>query len=444
MKSATSSRSTVPEASAMDGTEQFSSAAPSTASRFALLLLLPLGLALWACHALVVGLGARRSAGLRVGTAESRRLSELATPTGLCNSSLAAPSELRLPNFTISASLTAKCEDFRASIPWNPSWFDRNWCWEWVKSTCQGAGGKVTWEDAVGLVAADLGTQKLDVSPLQGACGTSGARLWADPMHRNINVGAWFRENVEVYVINLDRDIDRLAHISMRLTQLGISFQRIRGVDLAHGQDSLAALKAEGLVLKSFEMLEASENAEDGRQSMGGIFGTVGVAAAHLRAHVAIEGQIKPLALVLEDDGYPSDQFTRKVVQLVADEVPCDWEALSLLSICPFGICTSPHLSRVIPDTNEPAWRCRHGVNYGFTGMVYKRDAMKTIRKILMQHVWDAERPHCLDIDVALASVSDEVSYYAVPASQDPPILQISNFGSSRMANNAAAAALEG
>merc|ERR1712190_196043 len=42
-------------------------------------------------------------------------------------------------------------------------------------------------------------------------------------------------------------------------------------------------------------------------------------------------------------------------------------------------------------------------------------------------------RPHCLDIDVALASISDSVGFYAVPAAQNPGFLHEVSEGSSRV-----------
>lgn len=37
--------------------------------------------------------------------------------------------------------------------------------------------------------------------------------------------------------------------------------------------------------------------------------------------------------------------------------------------------------------------------------------------------MFNAEHPQCLDVDVAFASMSDEVAYYAVPFVQNPGFL---------------------
>merc|ERR1712014_223551 len=108
------------------------------------------------------------------------------------------------------------------------------------------------------------------------------------------------------------------------------------------------------------------------------------------------------------------------------------WEAISLQTMCPYGHCVSQHLTRVLPDINEPAERCRHGVNYGFYAMLYRADNLLRVTSELSRIVWDAERPHCLDVDVALAAISDKVAYYAVPTVQHPGFLSTGHFESSR------------
>merc|ERR1712233_238275 len=97
-------------------------------------------------------------------------------------------------------------------------------------------------------------------------------------------------------------------------------------------------------------------------------------------------------------------------------ELPCDWEIVSLLSRCPYGTCVSPHLSRVQPDVNEPAYRCQAGVNWGMHGMLYRLEALPVVQEKWRKAVFNESFPHCLDVDVALASISDQVSYYAVPS----------------------------
>merc|ERR1712232_331927 len=58
--------------------------------------------------------------------------------------------------------------------------------------------------------------------------------------------------------------------------------------------------------------------------------------------------------------------------------------------------------------------------------------SLQDLNTKLSSTVWDANRPHCLDVDVALASISDEVAYYAVPFWQKPGLLQMGGYGSHR------------
>jgi GR25 family glycosyltransferase involved in LPS biosynthesis len=392
----------------------------------------------------------------------------------------------------------------------------------------------------------------------------------------------WFNAHVEVFVLNLPRDVQRLQQVQERLHQLQIDFTRVEGVDFSQSS-TLQSAQREGLIPASYNLTAAQAAANDPSNRMGGIKGTAGCAAAHFRAqarairklpseyyntgpvkfdgssvpkilipsksrqcsvgvmHFSAEldaegdglrwlvsygdswnrgfsigvdanGQLlclamghrleggsvpngkvvtvtaewdgstfrcgvhgaeigrlelpggipcqkqasiggwfsgymshiqfgigpkahqqKPLAMVLEDDVHPSDDFVERLWHLVSAELPCDWAALSLRSMCSFGTCVSRHIVRVQPDINEPEERCRHGVNYGFQGVLYRLGALPRLRERWREVVFDPTRPHCLDVDVALASISDEVGYYAVPFVQFPGFLQEFDTDSSRM-----------
>ncbi|CAK0823682.1 unnamed protein product [Prorocentrum cordatum] len=150
------------------------------------------------------------------------------------------------------------------------------------------------------------------------------------------------------------------------------------------------------------------------------MLGTLGCACGHFKAQAAAMADGSPLAVVLEDDVWLEDDFVERLWDLVVHELPCDWQVTSLYSRCPFGQCVSPRLARIWPDVNEPEWRCRAGVNWGMQGMLYRTPELARVQKAWRRAVFDDGRPHCMDVDVALASVSDEVSFYAVPSSQDP------------------------
>merc|ERR1711879_574806 len=58
-------------------------------------------------------------------------------------------------------------------------------------------------------------------------------------------------------------------------------------------------------------------------------------------------------------------------------------------------------------------------------GMLYRTKMLAKVQRLWKRTVFDANRPHCMDVDVALASISDQVAYYAVPAVQDPGFFRI-------------------
>eukprot|EP00406_Dinophysis_acuminata_P003480 CAMPEP_0179234654 /NCGR_PEP_ID=MMETSP0797-20121207/13004_1 /TAXON_ID=47934 /ORGANISM="Dinophysis acuminata, Strain DAEP01" /LENGTH=570 /DNA_ID=CAMNT_0020941847 /DNA_START=82 /DNA_END=1794 /DNA_ORIENTATION=+ len=329
-------------------------------------------------------------------------------------------------------------------------WEGQNACWGWMKKLgCYEAEGDLSWRQAQ-IHAAKQGYAPFpEVATMQPVrepelCDRPDLGMLNNTGAEEVEAAtAWLNANVAVYVLNLLRDTGRWSAISGRLTQLGIEFQRIPGVDLS-GRDAINTSKRAGLVPWGFNFTLAQLNADSHKEGMGGILGTVGCAAAHLNAMKTVrlefahplQGRTKPLALILEDDVMVMNDFAVKLKRLLLAEAPCDWAVISLKTRCPYGTCVSPHLTRVFPDGNEPASRCRHGVNYGFFAMLYRLSTLDTLRSKLASVVWDADRPHCLDVDVALASISDEVAYYAVPHLQKPGFLFESGHPSVRWALN--------
>lgn len=315
----------------------------------------------------------------------------------------------------------------------------QNWCWNWIKHKgCKDMMGKMNWKDAQDRAAAMGLAPPAAVVRIQPVLNPAvcesydlGATVAADAAE-TAAAQAWLQQNVRIYVLNLERDAERKAFVSNRMAQLGLQFQFIPGVDL-RVPGSYAQAKMQGIIPMNFNFQLANQNG-------GGVAGMVGTAAAHLRAMASIAGSgaQQQLALLLEDDVSLEGDFAVKLMRLINNEAPCDWAVISLKSACPYGICVTPHLTRVLPDLNEPADRCRHGVNYGFFGMLYKLDKLNDLRARLSQRVWNERTPHCLDVDVALASISDQVSYYAVPYWQTPGFLQMGGHGSTRTQNNAA------
>jgi len=327
---------------------------------------------------------------------------------------------------------------------------DRNWCWLGLKAKCHAMLQEPRpWSEVHDLAEAEnLVPQRHGdpFFPLKGAdlCDRKElgqSRPWTAA--ERLAARAWFDSHVAVYVVSLPGEVaGRWKMISKRLRSLGICFTHVTGVDV-RSLGSLELAKESGWVLESFNYSRAQEKAYSEKYQMGAILGTVGVTAAHFKAHAEIISDNRPLAVVFEDDVNPSSDFVERLWSLVNVELPCDWEVVSLMSTCPYGRCLSPHLMRVEPDANEPEWRCRQGVNWGAQGMLYRTSALPHLRERWQSIVFDEERPHCLNMDTALASLSNEFAYYAVPAVQNPGFISLSDLGSVRFTINAAAASGE-
>lgn len=307
----------------------------------------------------------------------------------------------------------------------------------------QNLGQKLTWSEAQEEVAKLGAVPSQAVSPYspledphlceKRAFGRSPKWThsdWSDAQ-------AWFHDNVAVYVLNLASQTERWLKVSKRLHDLDISATRVPGFDMRKLEDLKVAYR-EGAIPANYSVSQAQRQAALPGNNMNGLLGTLGCAAGHFRAQAMSFGmprrQRKPLTLIFEDDAFPADDFVPRLWQLAREELPCDWEAVSLKSLCPFGRCVSRHLSRVQPDTNEPEWRCRHGVNYGMEAAAFRTDALPKLQQLWKSTVFNEMRPHCLDIDVALAAISDQVAFYAVPSAQDPGFL-IDQLGSASVRN---------
>jgi len=377
----------------------------------------------------------------------------------LCNSSMPL-ADLKQKGSPRAFDLGKYWNDACSRVPANPAWdwkgrdFERNdsrlnWCWEWIKQAgcyeLMGGAGALTWEDGQRRAASFGFAPYPEVVPMHPLRHPKVCEQYE--VHTDLNVSNddlkaaddWFRAMVNVYVLNLPQDVARWQTISARLDELGLNYSRADGIDMRR-EGALQKLQDDGLVPSTWNFTTAQAFAHTQFNAMGGIQGTVGCASAHLRAMRTAQDQAsgKPLALILEDDVRLADNFTWRLMHLLQHEAPCDWDAISLKSKCPYGDCISQQLTRVWPDGNEPKSRCRHGVNYGFFAMLHRVASLEATRTKLADAVWDDERPHCLDVDVALASLSETIAYYAVPSLQKPGFLTEGALGSSRMSLDAA------
>lgn len=377
-------------------------------------------------------------------TFRGRRSAMLRLDRNLCNVTALVPPEQPPHIWKIEDRFLRMCER-KLRTEWKHQ-VERNWCWVGLKNECHyNLKAHRSWAEHQIRAAQQGNTLSREdhaFSPLENpeVCDLprlGGSRLWMLNVKERARV--WFQTHVTVYVLNLPQDAERWTDISSRLGALGISATRIAGIDM-RVDGAMAAAKENGWILQEFDFERAQANAYTWKQQMGSMLGTLGCASAHFKAQSKVIADGSPLAVVLEDDTWPEDDFVERVWSLVTEELPCDWEIAALYSRCPFGRCVSDHVARVQPDHNEPAWRCHWGVNWGMQGMVYRTDVLPEIQTLWKATVFDAERPHCMDIDVALASISDQVAYYAVPAVQDPGFLRETNHRSARWDINQAGA----
>jgi hypothetical protein len=309
----------------------------------------------------------------------------------------------------------------------------RNWCWVGLKASgCQShLFEHLGWRTEREMAVEAKMTIERDFDPLQNPDLCDRPELGVAPEWSSAELQEaieWFNRTVSVFVLSLHPSQERRRLVGEQWRRLGINHTVVWGVDLReHG--AMDGARQEGLIPGSYNMTLAQLRALDADNHMGvdgGIAGTVGCAAGHFRVQRrAAEVAAKyPLSVIFEDDVKPADDFVPRLWGLVTRELPCDWQVVSLASRCPFGTCVSQHLSRVQPDVNEPAERCHHGVNWGFQGVLYRAAEIPSVQQLWQPVVFDSDRPHCIDVDVALASISDKVAFYAVPASQDPGLLE--------------------
>jgi len=318
----------------------------------------------------------------------------------------------------------------------------RNWCWVAIKHQCKKLNKvKQPWSEVWEIARENNGVPTVlqdRFDPLehpeicdQPSSGQSIARTPTEWQESH----AWFKQHVAVYVLTLATDTKRWQNMHEQLQKLGVSATRIEGVDLQK-PGSLVEARQSGWIPDSFDMEQAERQCQHVATKCG-LRGTAGCASAHFKAQIQAHADGFPVALILEDDTHIQDEFVPRLWSMVKTELPCDWDVVSLNSKCPFGRCVSKQLSRVQPDFNEHEQDCHFRVNFGTHGVLYRTERLPSIRQLMQNSTFDVMRPKCMDIDVALASISNRLAYYAVPAVQSPGFLaHITEFGSTRVAIN--------
>lgn len=319
---------------------------------------------------------------------------------------------------------------------------DRNWCWVGVKDICHRSIHRpqnwAAYREEASRQGLSPSAQEAPFDGLQNPdlCDQPDIGL-PIPYTREEEKKAtkWFHEHVKVYVVNLQQYVERWKMVSSRLAELGINATRVEGVNMQQ-KGMLQTAKHKGWVPQTFNFSEAQRIAYGPRLKEGSVLGTVGCASAHFKVQEQVVKDGSTLGLVLEDDSYLIDGFVVHLWRIVTTELPCDWDILQLLARCPYGKCVSKHLARVQPDGNEPYWRCHAGVNWGMHAMLYRTSNLPAVQELWKRTVFDEKSPHCLDVDIALASISDRVGYYAIPNSQTPGLLKEMSLGSARASIN--------
>jgi len=383
----------------------------------------------------------------------------------LCNASVPIPLVTGPRKANPGEWWSKPCEGMKrpksAWIPVNGSG-TRDWCWVWMKrDACL---VPLPWNTSQTRVSGVVGVPVNHSFPAledSNLCDRkeNGAMLTNVSAEEKATAQKWILETMSIFVINMDKSVHRLQRIRARMAILGLWFSKVPGIDLSAGESALDMARSAGLVpdhwnysiakQKMFKVLTQGKRSRDKtavKDSYG--YGTIGCTLAHLNAMKEAESDAKAfgheLVLILEDDAVLMEDFAVKLWRMLQTEAPCDWEVISLRSLCPYGKCVGPHLSRVQPDGNEPDDNCRHGVNFGFFAMLYRASSLARVREELKTQIWNMSRPGCMYQDVALASISDRVAYYAVPQSQQPGFLQPGLGNSDRVSVNSHSDSMEG
>merc|ERR1712232_491709 len=92
------------------------------------------------------------------------------------------------------------------------------------------------------------------------------------PDHTKAAATAWVNSNIAIYVLNLPQSVHRWHKMEERFAQLGVTAQRIPGVDL-RAPGALDKAREEGVVPKGYNYSKANVNMHKlmARSEQGGI-----------------------------------------------------------------------------------------------------------------------------------------------------------------------------
>ena len=135
------------------------------------------------------------------------------------------------------------------------------------------------------------------------------------------------RSDYECYVINLERNAERLGHISKEYKETDLSSEPFTRVEAVDGESIDVRPHVTDRVLKGIQLLDSSGKRTNHGQLTRGM---IGCYLSHLKVYEVFQKSSRPYALVLEDDATLPKDIHERVIQTVQDDIPDDWDIILL------------------------------------------------------------------------------------------------------------------
>eukprot|EP00451_Oxyrrhis_marina_P026216 CAMPEP_0204341736 /NCGR_PEP_ID=MMETSP0469-20131031/23579_1 /ASSEMBLY_ACC=CAM_ASM_000384 /TAXON_ID=2969 /ORGANISM="Oxyrrhis marina" /LENGTH=1401 /DNA_ID=CAMNT_0051326507 /DNA_START=248 /DNA_END=4453 /DNA_ORIENTATION=- len=216
-------------------------------------------------------------------------------------------------------------------------------------------------------------------------------------------------QGLRVLVIN---ETGRAADVQDEIRgALGIVAEVVSWVNLTDPAESLLG-QHEGFVMDGF-FAGVVDKVRDAERT-----------ATHFKAlRMGMKGK-QDQVLVLEDTASLGHDFASRVAATV-QATPCSWQVLSLRSELPYGECMNSFVSRVSPNLNSNSLLCNFGTNFRSVAMLYRRKHIQHVIDAVWPRSWNVATPACQSFDVALASTSRNIQYFAVPGFHHPQLVTL-------------------
>lgn len=135
------------------------------------------------------------------------------------------------------------------------------------------------------------------------------------------------RSDYECYVINLERNVERLGHISKEYKETDLSSEPFTRVEAVDGKSIDVRPHVTERVLKGIQLLDSSGKRTAHDQLTRGM---IGCYLSHLKVYETFQKSSRPYALVLEDDATLPKDIHERVIQSIQDVIPDDWDIILL------------------------------------------------------------------------------------------------------------------